>query len=240
MTTLLISDLHLESGRPEIVRLFLDFLRTEAKGAESLYILGDLFEFWIGDDFVTQEAGEASAALRTLSENGTAVYFMHGNRDFLLGETYADLAGMTLLPQAVKLELYGVATLLLHGDSLCVDDVQYQQVRTMVRDKAWQKNFLQLSVDERLAFAAAARDASKSHTVSAPVEIMDVNQQAVEDVMAQYQVSRLIHGHTHRPAVHRLSLSGNDAERIVLGDWYQQGSVLRIDRNHFDLAALPL
>ena len=240
MTTLLISDLHLEPGRPEITRLFFEFLDGEATHAQSLYILGDLFEFWIGDDYEAPPSKAVGQALRTLSDRGTAVFFMHGNRDFLLGDEFADQAGMTLLPQAVKLELHGVSTLLLHGDSLCTDDVEYQQVREKVRTQSWQDNFLGQSIEERLAFANAARDASRNHTESAAEQIMDVNQQAVEDVMRHYGVNQLIHGHTHRPAVHTLSLAGSTAERIVLGDWYEKGSVLRVKTGSFDLAALPI
>jgi len=240
VTTLFISDLHLQPGRQEITRHFLQFLAKEASGAESLYVLGDLFEIWIGDDVDTSLAREVGTALRSLSDNGTPVYFMHGNRDFLLGDVYAEMSGMTLLPQPLKLDLYGVSTLLMHGDSLCIDDIEYQQFRTMVRNPAWQEHFLKLPLDQRQTMAAQARDASDTHTASAAMEIMDVNQQAVEDVMAQYDVSRLIHGHTHRPAIHRLSLSRGSAERIVLGDWYQQGSVLRIDRDQCDLAQLRL
>ncbi len=240
MTTLFISDLHLEPGRPEITRLFLDFLDGEASEAESLYILGDLFEYWIGDDAKTPLANQVGEGLRVLSRKGIAVHFMHGNRDFLLGEQFADQAGMNLLPQVFRLDLYGTATLLLHGDSLCIDDIEYQEFRAMVRDSQWQEQFLQLSIDERLEMATLARDASKTHTGSSPMEIMDVNQQAVEGIMQQHQASRLIHGHTHRPAVHQLSVAGKAGERIVLGDWYQHGSVLRVDQNHVDLAALPL
>lgn len=240
MTTLFISDLHLDPGRPAITRLFLEFLATEASAAEALYILGDLYEYWIGDDFFSPLARQVSSALQGLAKKGVPVFFMHGNRDFLIGETYAGQACMSLLPQEVKLDLYGVATLLLHGDSLCVDDVKYQQLRATLRDPAWQENFLSQSIDERLAFAATAREASKTYTESAAMEIMDVNQQAVEEIMQQYQVSRMIHGHTHRPAVHQLSVSGSSAERIVLGDWYQLGSVLRISQDHVELAALPV
>lgn len=240
MTTLFISDLHLEPGRPEIIRLFLDFLAGEASRAESLYILGDLFELWIGDDAATPLALQISDALATLNSAGVAVYFMHGNRDLLLGEVYAQQAGMKLLPEPLLLDLYGTPTLLLHGDSLCLDDVEYQQFRATVRDPLWQENFLSGTIAERLEFAAQVRDASQAHTGSSPMEIMDVTAQAVDQIMLEYGVKRLIHGHTHRPAIHGLTLAGQAAERIVLGDWYRTGSVLRIDHDHVELAELPL
>jgi UDP-2,3-diacylglucosamine hydrolase len=240
VTTLFISDLHLESGRLEIIRLFLDFLTGEARRAESLYILGDLFELWVGDDAATPLALQVSDALATLNSAGVAVYFMHGNRDLLLGDAYAQKAGMKLLPEPLLLDLYGSPTLLLHGDSLCLDDIEYQQFRATVRDPLWQENFLSGTIAERLEFAAQVRDASQAHTGSSPMEIMDVTAQAVDQIMLEYGVKRLIHGHTHRPAIHGLSLAGQAAERIVLGDWYRTGSVLRIDHDHVELAELPL
>lgn len=240
MTTLFISDLHLEPGRPEITRLFLELLGSEASGAEALYILGDLFEFWIGDDVNSPLADEVSQCLRQLADKGVPVYFIHGNRDFLLGEEYADAAGMQLLPQVHKLDLHGVDTLIMHGDSLCLDDIEYQKFRRMVREPAWQQQLLSRSVEERLQIAAEYRDASKSHTDSSPMEIMDVTRSAVEAIMQKYQVNRLIHGHTHRPAIHQLTLGTTAAERIVLGDWYRHGSVLRVNNESIELAELHI
>ena len=240
MTTLLISDLHLDPGRPEITSLFLEFLDKEAASARALYILGDLFEFWIGDDYEAPPSKEVSTALHSVHTGGTEVFFMHGNRDFLLGPAFAEQAGMILLPEALKLDMHGVSTLLMHGDSLCTDDVAYQQVRKMVRSQPWQDDFLGQSVNDRLAFASAARDASQKHTESASQEIMDVNQLAVNEVMKRYGVNRLIHGHTHRPAIHTQVLDEISSERIVLGDWYRNGSVLRITDDSFDLAELPV
>jgi UDP-2,3-diacylglucosamine hydrolase len=169
---------------------------------------------------------------------GVPVYFMVGNRDFLLGEKFAERAGFTLLDDAVVHDIGGTPTLLMHGDSLCTDDLAYQAVRAEVRTAKWQAQFLAMPLAARRAFAAKARDASRSHTGSASESIMDVNAGAVADVMRGHGVTRLIHGHTHRPAVHALDLDGQAATRIVLGDWYQHGSVLRVDADGVELRGL--
>ena len=226
MTTLFISDLHLDETRPRIVELFKAFLRSDARRAKALYVLGDLFESWIGDDDDTTLAGEVAAALADLRSHGVAIHFMHGNRDFLLGADYAARAGMTLLDDPTIIELDGERTLLMHGDTLCTDDVDYQRFRTMVRDPAWQKQFLAKPLAERRAFAAEARGESRKQTAMKAAEIMDVNQDAVAATLHEHGVRRLIHGHTHRPATHRFDVDGGAAERIVLGDWYEQSSVL--------------
>jgi UDP-2,3-diacylglucosamine hydrolase len=226
MTTLFISDLHLDESRPQIVEQFEQFLRTEAAAAQRLYILGDLFESWVGDDDDSDLAARVAAALRTCADAGARIHFMHGNRDFLLGADYARRAGMTLLEDPTIIELDGEPTLLMHGDTLCTDDVEYQKFRSRVRDPAWQASFLASPLAERRAFAAQARGESSRQTSMKPAQIMDVNASAVESVMRSHGVRRLIHGHTHRPATHRLAVDGVDAERIVLGDWYEQSSVL--------------
>jgi UDP-2,3-diacylglucosamine hydrolase len=226
VTTLFISDLHLDETRPHIVELFTSFLAHDARGVDALYILGDLFESWIGDDDDSELAQRIAAATRALRDSGVPVYFMHGNRDFLLGAGYAEHAGITLLHDPTLIELDGERTLLMHGDTLCTDDVDYQKFRTLVRDPHWQRQFLAKSLAERRAFAAQARGESRKHTSAAKPEIMDVNPAAVEAVMREHGVRRLIHGHTHRPATHRLNLDDQNAERIVLGDWYEQSSVL--------------
>ncbi len=240
MTTLFISDLHLDPARPQITQLFLDFLKTEARAAEALYILGDFFEIWIGDDDPDPHHARIIAGVRELASHGVPVYFMHGNRDFLIRERFARTAGCTLLPDPHLVSLYGLPTLLMHGDTLCTDDVEYQAFRKMVRDPARQRVFLAKSVEERRAFMTQARAATKLHTRTKAEYIMDVNQQAVEAVMTQYKVTRLIHGHTHRPAVHAFQSDGVEKTRIVLGDWYGQGSMLRTDQNDFRLMTLPL
>jgi len=226
MTTLFISDLHLDESRPQIVDLFLRFLRAEARSATSLYILGDLFESWIGDDDDGPLSAVIAEGLHGLSRSGVRIYFMHGNRDFLLGAEYAARAGMSLLSDPTIIELGGERTLLMHGDTLCTDDVEYQKFRMMVRDPRWQQQFLAQTLSERRAFAEQARGESRRHTAMKTAEIMDVNQHAVIAAMRSHGVHRLIHGHTHRPAMHRLDIGGKAAERIVLGDWYEQSSVL--------------
>jgi len=222
---LFISDLHLDPARPAIVELFMGFLVQRAPQAEALYILGDLFEAWIGDDAV--DAGHpVIAAMRGLTERGVPLYVMRGNRDFLLGEDFAAMTGAALLTDPTLIQLHGEPTLLMHGDSLCIDDLEYQRFRAMVRDPAWQEAFLGKSIEERKAYAQQARTESQGRNQSIDEHLMDVNQGAVEEIMRRHGVRQLIHGHTHRPAVHEMTLDGAQARRIVLGDWYDQGSVL--------------
>jgi UDP-2,3-diacylglucosamine hydrolase len=228
MSTLFVSDLHLDASRPHIVDLFTRLLSGQARDADALYLLGDLFESWIGDDDDSALAQQVAAATRAVRKSGVPVYFMHGNRDFLLGEDYAERAGMTLLPDPTVIEIAGENTLLMHGDTLCTDDVEYQKFRTLVRNPEWQRQFLAKPLDERRAFAARARGESRKQTAMKADEIMDVNQAAVEAALRNHGVRRLIHGHTHRPATHSFNLDGQTAERIVLGDWYEQDSVLRL------------
>ena len=228
MSTLFISDLHLDPSRPQIVELFERFLAGAARDAEALYILGDLFESWIGDDDDAPLTRQVAQALRALRDRGVSVRFMHGNRDFLLGADYAERAGMQLLADPEIIDLGGQRTLLMHGDTLCIDDIEYQKFRTLVRNAEWQRQFLAKPLAERRAFAAQARGESRKQTAMKAAEIMDVNQIAVETAMREHGVRRLIHGHTHRPATHRFNLDGTSAERIVLGDWYEQSSVLKI------------
>jgi UDP-2,3-diacylglucosamine hydrolase len=226
MTTLFISDLHLDESRPQIVTLFEEFVQGEARSASALYILGDLFESWIGDDDDSPLAGTVANALHELHMQGVPVFFMHGNRDFLLGADYARRAGMAILADPTVIDLDGEHVLIMHGDTLCTDDVAYQKFRTLVRDARWQEQFLAKPLSERRVFAAQARGESRKHTATARPEIMDVNPAAVIAAMQAHDVRRLIHGHTHRPAMHRLGVDGQAAERFVLGDWYQQSSVL--------------
>jgi len=229
VTTLFISDLHLEDSHPDTCGWLLDFLSGPATGAGELYILGDLFEAWIGDDAVSKTAQRVAAAINELTSSGTPCYFMHGNRDFLLGEVYAREAGLTLLPETAVIDLYGTPTLLLHGDTLCTDDVEYQAFRQQSRNPAWQAGVLSLSIKERLQLARNARDASKAHTGATAMSIMDVNETAVIKAFQQHNVHRMIHGHTHRPAVHQHRLENGDVgERIVLSDWYTEGSYLKV------------
>ena len=238
-STLFISDLHLDDSRPCIVELFESFLSSEARNADALYILGDLFEAYIGDDDDAPLPERVASALKALSDSGVPVYFIHGNRDFLLGEDYARRAGMTLLEDGTISNLYGTQTLLMHGDTLCTDDMAYLAFREQVRDPAWQRMFLSQPLSTRRAYAAKARDASRAHTSQADMAIMDANQRAVENALRGANVARMIHGHTHRPAIHDFGLDGEPAQRIVLGDWYEQGSVLRVDAGGIELSGLP-
>lgn len=227
MTTLFISDLHLDGSRPGITRLFVDFVREEAAKASALYILGDLFEAWIGDDATDDTADQVAAALVDLHERGVPCFFIHGNRDFLLGDEYARRARMTLLPDPCVVDIAGERVLLMHGDTLCTDDAPYQAFRTQAHSPAWQQAFLKMPVAQRQTFAEQARSESTRYTRSVDDAITDVNPDAVLAVMQQTGVRRLIHGHTHRPAIHSIEMEGFPAQRIVLGDWYEQGSALR-------------
>ncbi|MGH8078647.1 MAG: UDP-2,3-diacylglucosamine diphosphatase [Lysobacter sp.] len=234
MTTLFISDLHLDAERPAITELFGRFLEEEARGADGLYILGDLFEAWVGDDDPSEPGAFVATALRAVVDSGTPVFFIRGNRDFLLGDAYARRAGATILPDPAVVKLYGKPTLLMHGDTLCTDDVAYQAFRAQTRDPQWQAQFLAQPLTARLAFAQQARAASKAHQSGLQDKgtmetITDVAPATVEGTLARFGIDTLIHGHTHRPAVHDLELDGRHCQRIVLGDWYDQGSVLRVN-----------
>jgi len=239
MSTLFIADLHLDDARPGITTLFEQFLASdEARSASAFYILGDLVEAWIGDDDDAELPDRIANATRALRDAGVPVYFMAGNRDFLLGETFATRAGMTLLEDGTVHDIEGTRTLLMHGDVLCTDDVEYQTVRAQVRTEAWKAQVLSMPLTARRAFAAQARSDSKSRTGRIDETIMDVNQNAVESAMRDAAVRRLVHGHTHRPAVHDFTLDGDAAQRIVLGDWYDHGSVLAIDGDRVELRGL--
>jgi len=241
MATLFIADLHLDPARPQITRLFESYLASdEVRRADALYILGDLVEAWIGDDDDAELPRRIADATRGVSDAGVPVYFMVGNRDFLLGQTFARRAGMTLLDDGIVHDVQGRPTLLMHGDTLCTDDIAYQAVRRQVRTPEWQAQILSMPLEARRAFAAKARADSKAHTGSSAESIMDVNGDAVAEAMRGAGVTRLIHGHTHRPAVHEFELDGKAAQRIVLGDWYEHGSVLRVDRNEVDLRGLAV
>ncbi len=241
MASLFIADLHLDPARPQITALFESYLANdEVRHADALYILGDLVEAWIGDDDDAELPQRIAVATRAVRDAGVPVYFMVGNRDFLLGKRFAERAGLTLLDDGVVHDIHGRPTLLMHGDVLCTDDVAYQAVRQQVRNPEWQAQILSMPLDARRAFAAKARADSKAHTGSTMESIMDVNADAVAEAMRKAGVIRLIHGHTHRPAVHRFELDGKAAERIVLGDWYQHGSVLRVNGDEVELCGLAM
>jgi UDP-2,3-diacylglucosamine hydrolase len=238
--TLFISDLHLDAGRPQITQLFLDFLETRASGSDALYILGDLFEAWIGDDDQSDMNQSVCQGLRQCAASGTPVFVMHGNRDFLLGERFAEQSNATLLQDPTRIDLYGIPTLLMHGDLLCTDDMEYLSFREMVHDPQWQTGFLVKPLEQRRKIAVDMRTLSKEKTSDKAEAIMDVNQEAVIQTMTENQVPRLIHGHTHRPDVHELLVSGERAQRFVLGDWYEQGSVLECSPDGCELQSIAI
>lgn len=239
MSTLFISDLHLDDSRPHITSLFEHYLAgDEVRHADALYILGDLVEAWVGDDDDAELPQRIARATSAVRDAGVPVYFMVGNRDFLLGETFAERAGFTLIEDGVVHDLYGIPTLLMHGDVLCTDDVAYQQLRRQLRSPEWKAQVLSMPLDARRALAAKARAESRDYTSTAQEVLMDVNADAVIQAMRHAGVTHLIHGHTHRPAVHHFELDGRTAERIVLGDWYEQGSVLRVATDGRELRAI--
>jgi UDP-2,3-diacylglucosamine hydrolase len=238
--TLFISDLHLDPERPAITELFLDLLNTRARNSDAIYILGDLFEAWIGDDDHSPMNQAVCKGLGDCASTGIPVFVMHGNRDFLLGEEFAKASSCILLDDPALIDLYGTPTLLMHGDMLCTDDTEYMSFRRMVRDPQWQAELLSKSLQERQMIASGMRNQSRQQTGGKPESIMDVNDEAVREVMSTYNVQRLIHGHTHRPAVHDLLLADTPAQRIVLGDWYEQGSLLECTSSGCRLEALAL
>jgi len=234
MYSLFISDVHLSSDTPEIAASFLQILKQKAPEADALYLLGDVFEYWLGDDAITDAHQPFINAIREISDAGIPVYFMHGNRDFLVGEKFADLCACTLLNDPCVIDLYGTPTLLMHGDLLCTDDTDYQVFRKTVRNPDWQSQFLNMSIPERLAMAKKARDASQAQTsahMQDAEEIMDANHETVKQYLLDAGVRQMIHGHTHRPAIHEFELNGNTAKRVVLGDWHPEPSYLMISKN---------
>ncbi len=226
MATLFVSDVHLQGEQTPANGLLRRFLQHRATAAEALYILGDLFEAWLGDDLILPEQQGIIDALRSLTDSGVPVYLMHGNRDFLLGADFARRTGCTLLPDPCVIDLYGSPALLMHGDLLCSDDLPYQQMRRQLRDPQWIAAFLAKPAAERVAFARQLRDTSKEEIGRKADYVMDVNGETVAAYLQQYRVSRLIHGHTHRPAVHELP---DGRQRLVLGAWHDSGSVLCCD-----------
>ncbi len=241
MTTLFIADLHLDPSRPQITALFENYLASdEVRHADALYILGDLVEAWIGDDDDAELPQRIATAIRAVRDAGVPVYFMVGNRDFLLGEAFAERAGMTLLDDGSVHEIQNRSTLLMHGDVLCTDDVAYQAVRQQVRTPQWKAQILSMPLEARRAFAAKAREDSRAHTGATQESIMDVNTDAVRQALRDAGVTRLIHGHTHRPAIHSLEFDQQPAERIVLGDWYEHGSVLTVTDESVQLHGLAV
>ncbi|MBV9343820.1 MAG: UDP-2,3-diacylglucosamine diphosphatase [Gammaproteobacteria bacterium] len=239
MRRLLVSDVHLEAGAPAVTEQFLGFLTREASHAAALYVLGDLFETWVGDDAVDPDQARVCQALRSLGAQGVACFVLHGNRDFLLGEDFAARTGCRLLPDPVVALFDAEPVLLTHGDALCTDDHAYQELRSTVREALWQRRFLGLPRVRRGQLAAAARAGSRRHTRSSGAEIMDVNPGAVQRAFRVAQVRRMIHGHTHRPGIHAVDVDGTGAERIVLGAWHEAGSYLSVEQGQYRLHTLP-
>jgi UDP-2,3-diacylglucosamine hydrolase len=229
--TLFISDLHLESDRPDITTRFITFLEHMAPQADAIYILGDLFESWIGDDNASAFNQKIFNAIQRLTQNNIPVYFMRGNRDFLIGQTFALTTGCIILPDPTVIKLYDRHVLLTHGDMLCTDDQRHQQFRHYAHNPKYNRFFLWLPLFLRRWLARNIRKASKKHTRSMPMAIMDVTPRSLEKMMRLHQVQQLIHGHTHRPGIHSLMLDEQSATRIVLGDWDRSGSVLVYQEN---------
>jgi len=239
MSTLFVSDLHLDAALPAAIAQFEAFAQGPARGAEALYILGDLFESWVGDD--DDDAGRARVctALRALTASGVPCYACHGNRDFLLAAGFEQRSGCRVINDPLIIDLYGEQVLLTHGDLLCTGDLPYQRLRSIVRTPSWQRRFLRLPLATRRLLADAARAGSRAHTGMATADIMDVSEPAVMAALRAAGVRRLIHGHTHRPGVHEFELDGASAYRYVLGAWYEQGSCLRCTADGYELLTLP-
>jgi UDP-2,3-diacylglucosamine hydrolase len=239
MTRLFVSDVHLDAGAPEAIEQFLNFLRTHAADAEALYILGDLFETWVGDDDPDPAKLRICEGLRSLTANGVGCFVLHGNRDFLIGRDFCRRTGTRLLPDPVVADLDGERVLLTHGDALCTDDHSYQELRSTVRTPEWQRRFLALPVADREMLANRARAGSKDHISRAVPNIMDVNEDAVSTAYRATRVRRIIHGHTHRPGIHDTAIEGDPAQRLVLGAWYEQGSYIQYENGRYGLHGLP-
>jgi UDP-2,3-diacylglucosamine hydrolase len=230
---LFISDLHLCDSRPHINQAFQQFLEKIAVKAQALYILGDLFEYWAGDDSIKIDALQPNIhALRSLAQKGISVFFIHGNRDFLIAEGFEIATGVKILPDPSLITLYGKSVLLSHGDALCIDDTEYQKFRAEVRSKDWQTQFLSQPLAARIAHIEQLREKSEQAKSTKSMQIMDVNAGAVNDLLREFAYPPIfIHGHTHRPKKHVHEIDGNTCERWVLGDWYEQGSYLKLDKN---------
>ena len=239
MATLFIADLHLQTEEPAITDGCLRFLQGEARQADAMYILGDLFEAWIGDDDPNPLHQQIASAIKAVVDAGVPCYFIHGNRDFLVGQRFARQSGMLLLAEEERLDLYGREVLIMHGDTLCTDDPGYLAFRAKVHTPWIQRLFLALPLLIRRRIAARMRADSKAANSSKSMDIMDVNPQAVVDVMERHHVQWLIHGHTHRPAVHELQANGQPAWRVVLGAWHSEGSMVKVTPDDVELIHFP-
>jgi UDP-2,3-diacylglucosamine hydrolase len=238
VTALFVSDLHLDAAEPATIRRFTNFIDREAVRAHDVYILGDLFEAWIGDDDDDPGLAPITAALARLTAGGVRCAVMHGNRDFLLGRRFCETTGCRLLGDYERIDMHGQPLLLTHGDLLCSDDMRYLTLRAQLRAPEWQRDFLGKSLDERRTIAADLRKLSATEIAAKADDIMDVNQTTVERTMREFDVLSLLHGHTHRPAVHRFALDGRPATRIVLGAWHGPASIVRWDAHGFRLETI--
>lgn len=238
--TYFISDLHLSADRPDITQCLEDFLQNHVLAADALYVLGDLFEYWIGDDDRSDFNEQVAAMFKKVSDAKVPIYFIHGNRDFLIREKFAQRAGMTLLNEQEVIDLYGIPTLILHGDELCTQDIAYQKFRRKARSWWWPTIILALPLSLRRYLAKRGRQTSQKNQQKLTMEIMDVSPAEVVNYLERFGVQRMIHGHTHRPALHDLEANQKPAQRIVLGDWYDQGSMLKVTAKAIELTHLPL
>jgi UDP-2,3-diacylglucosamine hydrolase len=236
--TYFISDLHLSADRDDINQCLFKFLSEQAPKAEALYVLGDLFEVWIGDDDQNSFTLNIAKAFHALSQSGVPVYFIHGNRDFLIRQRFAKQAGFKILPEQLVIDLYGEPTLIMHGDELCTKDIDYQAFRKKARSWWWPRIMLSLPLSIRCKLAKKGRAISKQKQSKLNQEIMDVTPQEVVSVMQAHGVVKMIHGHTHRPAIHQLQVNNQHAQRIVLGDWYDQGSILQVSKDGLKLSTV--
>ena len=232
--TYFISDIHLTEDRPDITECLLTFLADDAREADALYVLGDLFEYWVGDDDITPFNTRVAAAFKAVSET-IPVYFIHGNRDFAMRKAYAKRAGFQLLPEQAVVDLYGTPTLIMHGDELCTEDVSYQKFRKKARSWWWPRIMLAMPLWYRRKLKEEIQQKSRESKSTLTMEIMDVTTSEVERQFELHKVSRMIHGHTHRPAVHDLTINNEPAQRVVLGDWYSQGSMLKVSPEGIEL-----
>lgn len=239
MATLFVSDLHLDASSPQAVATFLGLLEGAAREADALYLLGDLFESWIGDDDPDPVRSRVCTAMQSLAARGVPLFALHGNRDFLLGPGFEARSGCRLLPDPVITTLYGERVLLTHGDILCTGDAAYQELRTTVRGAYFQREVARLSLAQRELLAAAARAGSRAHTATVRAEIMDVDPTALAALVRATGVGTIVHGHTHRPAVHADNVDGKPLRRIVLDAWYERGSALRWSEHGIETLELP-
>ena len=235
MTVLFVSDIHLCQQRPELTNAFVNFLQTTASTCQQLYLLGDIFDAWIGDDFIDPKMQTVFDSLQQLSAGGCQLFFQHGNRDFLIGSQFEKLTNVTILPESTIITLPTQQALIMHGDQLCTDDIEYQNFRSMVRSEQWQQQFLAKPITERLSIAEHLRSTSKQMTKQKDNDITDVNQNAVIDTLNQAKVNLLIHGHTHRPMIHSIKQTDTDSTRVVLGDWDTSLWYLRCDETGYKL-----